>query len=71
MWCAVKNCCNNNRKKPCKISLFNFPADPKLLKQWISFCCRKNKINPKTSRICMEHFKPEDFENNLQYEMGK
>lgn len=71
MRCAVKNCNNNNKTKPCTISFFNFPADPKLIKQWKSFCGREGKINIKTSHICMEHFKPEDFENNLQFEMGK
>lgn len=71
MKCAVKNCNNQNNSKKCQISFFNFPSDTKLVKQWKSFCGRDNKMNVRTSQICMEHFKPEDFENNLQFEMGK
>ncbi|KAI8119446.1 Transposable element P transposase [Lucilia cuprina] len=68
--CAVRNCNNNNKIKPCAISFFSFPSDPKLLKQWRSFCGRGKDMNPKTSQICMEHFKSEDFENELQFKLG-
>ncbi|XP_037819253.1 THAP domain-containing protein 3-like isoform X2 [Lucilia sericata] len=68
--CAVRNCNNNNKTKPCTISFFSFPSDPKLLKQWRSFCGRGKELNPRTSQICMEHFKPEDFENELQFKLG-
>ncbi|XP_065363357.1 uncharacterized protein LOC135956715 [Calliphora vicina] len=70
MRCAVKNCNNNNKSKLSTMSFFNFPSDTNLLKQWRSFCRRDSKMNVKTSQICMEHFKPEDLENSLQFEMG-
>ncbi|XP_037810934.1 uncharacterized protein LOC119603112 [Lucilia sericata] len=70
MKCAVKNCKSTNNSKACEISFFLFPTDASIQKQWVSFCDREKQINPKTSYVCMLHFKDEDVENRLQYEMG-
>lgn len=64
----MKNC-KNNKKDKRKISFFTFPSDFKLFKQWIKFC-NKN-VNTKHGRVCMEHFKAEDFANKMEYETGK
>nr|XP_017021175.1 52 kDa repressor of the inhibitor of the protein kinase [Drosophila kikkawai] len=70
MRCAVNNCGNNNRhSNKSKWRFFHFPREPTLLKKWVDFCERDN-INPETACICNEHFVAEDFERNMQYELG-
>lgn len=70
MKCSVANCYSTNNSKACEISFFLFPSDATIQKQWVKFCGRGNKINPKTSYVCMLYFCPDDIENSLQYEMG-
>ncbi|XP_017081108.1 uncharacterized protein LOC108114568 [Drosophila eugracilis] len=70
MRCAVRNCGNNNRNSNRKKwRYFHFPKEDPQLQKWIDFCQRDN-INTSTACICNEHFAPEDFERNMQYELG-
>ncbi|EDV51448.2 uncharacterized protein LOC6544571 isoform X2 [Drosophila erecta] len=70
MRCAVRNCGNNNRNcNRTKWRYFHFPKEQPNLQKWIDFCQRDN-INPATACICNEHFAPDDFERNMQYELG-
>lgn len=69
MKCAVLNCSSQScQKESC--SFFNFPANEELSKEWVKFCGRKKVFNPRTNYICMKHFKKEDIENGVEYEMG-
>ncbi|XP_043647550.1 uncharacterized protein LOC122616235 isoform X1 [Drosophila teissieri] len=70
MRCAVRNCGNNNRNcNRTKWRYFHFPKEEPNLQRWIDFCQRDN-INPATACICNEHFAPDAFERNMQYELG-
>lgn len=66
MKCSVANCNSTSEDKSSDISFFIFPTNAVLKKKWVSFCRREKKII-----IYMMHFKPEDIENGLQYDMGK
>ncbi|XP_049314813.1 52 kDa repressor of the inhibitor of the protein kinase [Bactrocera dorsalis] len=71
MRCAVFGCNNNNGKNVAtKWRFFHFPKDKVVVKQWVHFCRRTDKINVKNACICEVHFAPEAFERNLQFEMG-
>lgn len=65
--CAVAACKNQSGKEP-KLSFFSFPKDENLRKEWIKRCHRKENFNPKTSRICRNHFSDGDIEFNLKSE---
>ncbi|XP_064551548.1 uncharacterized protein LOC135437517 [Drosophila montana] len=70
MRCAVRYCGNNNRNGNKKNwRYFHFPKHKEQLKKWIQFC-ERDITNPTTACICNEHFTPEDFERNMQYELG-
>ncbi|XP_049314879.1 THAP domain-containing protein 3 isoform X2 [Bactrocera dorsalis] len=69
MKCAVSNCTSHNGQKE-SCSFFNFPVNEELSKKWALFCRRKKVFNARTSYICMKHFKKEDIENGVEYEMG-
>ncbi|XP_030565548.1 uncharacterized protein LOC115765939 isoform X1 [Drosophila novamexicana] len=70
MRCAVRFCGNNNRNgNKNNWRYFHFPKHKEQLKKWIQFCERDIR-NPTTACICNEHFTPEDFERNMQYELG-
>lgn len=71
MKCAVKDCKSSNSNNSKQLHFYCFPSNDCDRKQWISFCCRGKIINVKNARICMEHFRPEDFDNKLEFEMGK
>ncbi|KAH8261379.1 hypothetical protein KR044_008071 [Drosophila immigrans] len=71
MRCAVSNCGNNNRNgNRKKWRYFHFPKDKQQLQKWIEFC-QRDIANTATACICNEHFTPNDFERNMQYELGK
>uniref|UniRef100_A0A0A1XFK1 THAP domain-containing protein 2 n=2 Tax=Zeugodacus cucurbitae TaxID=28588 RepID=A0A0A1XFK1_ZEUCU len=70
MKCAVADCRSDNRSKASNCSFYIFPSHPALARKWVQFCRREDYFNPKTSFICMKHFKRDDFGNSLQYEMG-
>ena len=64
--CAVAIC---NSPKCNSIIYHKFPKDSELAKKWIVACKRKDKINPKTSSVCSEHFLPSDYKRDLQNEL--
>ncbi|TMW54340.1 hypothetical protein DOY81_000613 [Sarcophaga bullata] len=74
MKCAVGSCKENDSKKKSShrqhITFYSFPRDVEQRKLWVKFCKRSNTINPKRERICALHFKKDDFERNLRFEMG-
>lgn len=77
MKCAVHNCANKfkaKQKHSQQFSFFSFPKNPDVLKEWISFCRKNNKDKQKKtylkSVICNEHFKDEDIQGGLQFQMG-
>ncbi|EDW68385.1 uncharacterized protein [Drosophila virilis] len=76
MKCAVQNCANkfkSRQKHSQQLSFFSFPKNPEILKKWVSFCRKYNKEKlkaPLKSVICNEHFKEEDIQGALQFQMG-
>ncbi|EDW15065.1 zinc finger protein 485 [Drosophila mojavensis] len=76
MKCAIQNCANKFRSKQKhseQFSFFSFPKNPDVLKKWLAFCRRYNKEKlkaPLKSVICNEHFKEEDIQGALQFQMG-
>lgn len=44
-----------------RLSFHRVPKDDRLVKAWISRCCRKDSFNAKTSVICSEHFEAGKF----------
>jgi len=76
MKCAVHNCTNkfkSRQKHSQQFSFFSFPKNPDVLKSWLTFCRKNNtdKLKPyQKSVICNEHFKEEDIQGGLQFQMG-
>ncbi|XP_055846078.1 uncharacterized protein LOC129912023 [Episyrphus balteatus] len=67
--CAVFDCKNDSEKKLTHDTSFHlFPKDPQLREKWVAFC--KTTTIVRASRICSLHFKEDDFENNIKYQMG-
>jgi hypothetical protein len=73
----VKTCvaqfCNNTTLT--KHSIFDFPKDPSLSMKWSKFVNTKraNFVASKgkwPSHLCHEHFSPECFDGQLQYDLG-
>lgn len=67
--CSVAICKNNAIKAKQmgeKIIWFTFPKDPKIRKEWVKRCYRKDKWDPKNKRICNKHFKQDDYEDQMQ-----
>ncbi len=64
--CAVA-CCK--APFPPTVSFHRFPKAPALRKAWQTACKRGDKFNPATNRVCSQHFKPEDRERDLEYEV--
>lgn len=58
-------------KKSCEIRFFRFPKDQILCKKWVHFCCRSDKFNVKTARMCSLHFDGDDFERDFRAELIK
>ncbi|XP_060648637.1 zinc finger protein 236 [Drosophila nasuta] len=76
MKCAVHNCTNkfkSRQKHSQQYSFFSFPKNPETLKKWFLFCRKNSKDKLKSylkSVICNEHFKEEDIQGGLQFQMG-
>ncbi|XP_052857049.1 zinc finger protein 358 [Drosophila gunungcola] len=78
MRCAVPNCRNafvsRSKRDPDQqqqIGFFRFPKCPETFKLWLAFCgFTKNSLKWKNPCICIEHFKDEDIEGSLKFEMG-
>lgn len=67
--CSVAICKNNSKtakEHGENLIFFSFPKDVKVQKEWIRKCYRKDKWNCANKRLCSRHFKPEDFEDELQ-----
>lgn len=67
--CSVAICKNNSKKaleSGQKLSFFYFPKDPKIRKEWVRKCYRKDVWDVTNKRICGKHFKLEDFEDKMQ-----
>src|SRR6218665_2540380 len=68
--CAVASCKNTWRTGATKsLSFHKFPKDDRLVKVWISRCCRKDPFNARTSVICSEHFEDDQFIRDLKKEL--
>lgn len=71
--CSVAICGNNYYKQKSRgqqqIAFFTFPKDEKLQKLWIMRCHRKDKINIRTARVCSDHFREEDFVDDMYSRM--
>ncbi len=66
MVCAVA-CCK--APFPSNVSFHRFPRAPALRMAWLTACKRKDNLNPDTGRVCSQHFKVEDMERDLKYEL--
>lgn len=65
--CSVVSCKNTSEKaKKCglKIIVHSFSKDPHIKNGWIRKFYRKDKFTPR--RICSAHFRPPDYEKELQ-----
>ncbi|KAI8115947.1 Transposable element P transposase [Lucilia cuprina] len=60
MKCAVGKCKQSNSIK----------TNVTQRDSWIKFCNRVRPINVQKEKICALHFKKEDFERNLKFELG-
>ncbi|EDV93761.1 zinc finger protein 558 [Drosophila grimshawi] len=76
MKCAVHNCTNkfkSKQKHSEQLSFFSFPKNPDILKKWVAFCRKSSRDKLKAtakSVICNEHFKEDDIQGALQFQMG-
>ncbi|XP_035784110.1 myosin-G heavy chain-like isoform X2 [Anopheles albimanus] len=76
-YCSVQGC-SNSRSPTC--SLYCFPKDAHICKKWVDFCNRPELYKKydengpeylyKSSRICSDHFQPNDFNNPNLYSQG-
>ena len=68
--CAAYNCFNNSSHKSKrdeheekkKVAFHKFPDDQKLKKKWIENMRLENFLVKPHTRLCSEHFLPEDYE---------
>ncbi|KAH8292552.1 hypothetical protein KR054_012604 [Drosophila jambulina] len=79
MRCVVPNCRNASISKAKRdseqqqqpVSFFQFPKTPELFNRWLSFCSgSENALKVKNPCICIEHFRDEDIEGSIKFEMG-
>ncbi|XP_039449335.1 nuclear transcription factor Y subunit beta-like isoform X1 [Culex pipiens pallens] len=79
--CLVMGCRNRQLLNQTNTrSYFRFPRDPEMCKQWVEFCNRPelwkkyDENGPeylyKSSRICSDHFQPNDFNNPNLFSQG-
>lgn len=73
MRCSVTGCENNNwsKKKKLSVSYFSFPKDVTIRGIWLNRCCNEkiSEISHNT-RICSDHFTPDDYSKDLRVELG-
>ncbi|KAH8334903.1 hypothetical protein KR074_002175 [Drosophila pseudoananassae] len=77
MKCVVPDCRNafvgrakRDPEQQQPIGFFSFPKCPETFKLWVAFCGYENPPKIKNPCICIEHFKQEDIEGSLKFEMG-
>ncbi|KAL1518180.1 hypothetical protein ABEB36_001842 [Hypothenemus hampei] len=46
-----------------------FPKNENIFALWVQRCKRTDKWNPQNSRVCFEHFTPDDYERDLKSEL--
>ena len=68
--CSVKGCRSNYDSTNEKVSVFQFPADDKLKKEWLNNIELNSKLT-NSSRICIKHFKPGDIEVSIRRSIPK
>ncbi|KAL1505179.1 hypothetical protein ABEB36_004801 [Hypothenemus hampei] len=61
--CSAVNC-KNRSKNNC--IFHRFPADPQRRKRWLINCRRINWTPSSNSRLCSDHFEPNQYEQNRQ-----
>ena len=62
VFCAAINCSNNSKSS---ISMFKFPKEQKLRREWLTKMKRKSFQVTKHSRVCADHFTKDCFKQNL------
>ncbi|KAH8295496.1 hypothetical protein KR018_012314 [Drosophila ironensis] len=80
MRCVIPNCSSSfvgrakrnseAGQKQLSVGFFSFPKCPETFKSWVKFCGPENVGRFKTPYICIQHFRPEDIEGSLKFEMG-
>ncbi|XP_017083889.2 zinc finger protein 845 [Drosophila eugracilis] len=78
MRCVVPSCRNSfigrskrNPGEEQQIGFFRFPKCPETFKKWLEFCgFSENSLKLKNPCICITHFKDEDIEGSLKFQMG-
>ena len=58
--CCVPECPLSRWKK--KISYFQFPTQPEIVKKWINEICLNPQVKKEKLHICSIYFKKEDFQ---------
>lgn len=65
--CTVATCTNSlekTKKKGNVVQYHNFPKDVNIRDIWVQYSGRVGKWNPKSCRICSDHFTQEDYEED-------
>ncbi|XP_017012899.2 zinc finger protein 2 [Drosophila takahashii] len=70
--CAVPNCrTRKNTALQKQVCFFAFPKRPRAFRRWLAFCgLTMDTLKTKNPIICIEHFKDEDIQGALKFEMG-
>uniref|UniRef100_A0A8C4N1R8 THAP-type domain-containing protein n=1 Tax=Eptatretus burgeri TaxID=7764 RepID=A0A8C4N1R8_EPTBU len=68
--CSAIGCANRSGQCSSVVGFHHFPlGNPDLLKRWVRVLRVKNPIITKNSRLCSEHFLPEDYKRDLCNEL--
>ncbi|KAL1493357.1 hypothetical protein ABEB36_011426 [Hypothenemus hampei] len=70
--CAVTKCNNSlevTRRLNRNVLYHRFPKNENVFALWVQRCRRTDKWNPQNSRVCSEHFTPDDYERDLKSEL--
>lgn len=67
--CAVTECKNTLKSKlerGTSLIYHRFPVkNPSLCKVWVTKCHRELSFNYKNATICSDHFKPDDYQDDM------
>ena len=68
--CSVLGCFNTHEKtKDSKIKYYHFPKNKTYRDQWVHALCRADTINTEYALVCSIHFKPQDYNDDLQSQL--
>ncbi|KAL1516529.1 hypothetical protein ABEB36_000436 [Hypothenemus hampei] len=70
--CAVtkgNNSLEVTRRLNRNVLYHRFPKNENVFALWVQRCRRTDKWNPQNSRVCSEHFTPDDYERDLKSEL--